>query len=74
MTYYEEKQKTAVYGTWWVSELPGRCREERNRLLLPGSKFDVSVFPYITQSLYVHSYLGFTRDNMYLENYRKVEM
>jgi len=23
-------------------------------------KFDVSVFPYITQSLYEHSYLGFT--------------
>jgi hypothetical protein len=38
------------------------------------SKFDVSVFPYITQSLYEHGYLGFTRDNIYLENYRKVEI
>lgn len=38
------------------------------------SKFDASVFPHITKSLNVHSYLGFTRDNSYLEIYRKVEI
>jgi len=38
------------------------------------SKFDASFFPYITHSLYEHSYLDFTGDNMYLEIYRKVEI
>ena len=37
-------------------------------------KFYFSVFPYVTQLLYENSYLGFTRNNMYLENYRNVEI
>jgi hypothetical protein len=75
MTYCKEKQKNrSIRGVVGFRTCLDAAEKKEIACFSQESKFDVSVFPYITQSLYEHSYLGFTKDNIYLENYRKVEI